>query len=83
MTAQRQKNGWTARIAVGLTALVLLISAAAYAVNANNTATLAREMAEDHEVRLRAYERTQAEMAADVRLMRILMEQAIAKKETP
>ena len=83
MTIPKGRNGWAARITVGLSALILLVSAVAFAVNAANKAGAACEQAADHEARLRAIETTQQNMAGDIRVIRVLLEQEMKRKERP
>ena len=79
----RQSNGKFTRAAVLLTAAAILATAVSFTVRAEMTANSAAEECGDHEIRLRTMERTMAEMAADIRVIRQIMEHEMQRKEKP
>ena len=67
-------NGKFTRIAVGLTCMAMLVAAVTFTVRGEMTARDASQRCDDHEIRIRTLERAIGEMAADIRVIREIME---------
>ena len=67
-------NGKFTRIAVALTCIAMLVAAVTFTVRGEMTAREALQRCDDHEMRIRTLERAIGEMAADIRVIREIME---------
>jgi hypothetical protein len=76
----RESNGKFTRAAVLLTCAALLVAAVTFTVRAEMTARSAAEKSVDHEARLRTVERSLGEMAADIRVIRELVERQLQER---
>ena len=70
-------NGKFTSITVALTCAAMLVAAVSFTVRGEMTARSAAERCDDHEMRIRTLERSIGEMAADIRVVREILEHSL------